>query len=165
MITGSLSFPVDAGQVTVSFLQMLILLLTVGLMAGFTWLIRATPLGRAQRATEQDAAMAALLGVDVQSTISTTFVLGAGLAAVAGLIVTLYYGVIDFSMGFTAGIKAFTAAVLGRHRLAPGAVLGGFLIGLIEAFGRAISASLQGLSCLRGFDSGADFPSHRLARP
>jgi branched-chain amino acid transport system permease protein len=77
--------------------------------------------------------MAALLGVDVQSTISTTFVMGAGLAAVAGLIVTLYYGVIDFSMGYTAGIKAFTAAVLGGIGSLPGAVLGGFLIGLIEA--------------------------------
>jgi branched-chain amino acid transport system permease protein len=133
VITGSVSLPVGGGQVTVSFLQMLILLLTVGLVAGFTWLIRATPLGRAQRATEQDAGMAALLGVDVQSTISTTFVMGAGLAAVAGLIVTLYYGVIDFSMGYTAGIKAFTAAVLGGIGSLPGAVLGGFLIGLIEA--------------------------------
>jgi branched-chain amino acid transport system permease protein len=133
LITGSVSFPVAAGQVTVSFLQMLILLLTLGLMAGLVWLIRATPLGRAQRATEQDATMAALLGVDVQRTISTTFIIGAGLAAVAGLIVTLYYGVIDFSMGFTAGIKAFTAAVLGGIGSLPGAVLGGFAIGLIEA--------------------------------
>jgi len=133
LITGSMTFPVERGQVTISFLQVAILLLTIALMAGFTWLIKVTPLGRAQRATEQDAAMAALLGVDVESTISATFVIGAGLAAVAGLIVTLYYGVIDFSMGFTAGIKAFTAAVLGGIGSLPGAVLGGFLIGLIEA--------------------------------
>jgi branched-chain amino acid transport system permease protein len=133
LITGSVSFPVDRGQVTISLLQILILLLTIGLMAGLAWLIRATPLGRAQRATEQDATMAALLGVNVEATISTTFVIGAGLAAVAGLIVTLYYGVIDFYIGFTAGIKAFTAAVLGGIGSLPGAVLGGFLIGLIEA--------------------------------
>jgi branched-chain amino acid transport system permease protein len=133
MITGSMSFPVAGGQVSVSLLQILILLLTIALMVGFTWLIRATPLGRAQRATEQDAVMAALLGVDVDRTISATFVIGAGLAAVAGLIVTVYYGVIDFYIGFAAGIKAFTAAVLGGIGSLPGAVLGGFLIGVIEA--------------------------------
>ena len=78
--------------------------------------------------------MAALVGVDVDRTISLTFVLGAGLAAVAGVMVTLYYGVIDFYIGFLAGIKAFTAAVLGGIGSVPGAMLGGLLIGLIEAF-------------------------------
>jgi branched-chain amino acid transport system permease protein len=133
LITGSMSFPVRGGEVTISLLQILILLLTIALMAGLTWVIRATRLGRAQRATEQDAVMAALLGVDVERTISTTFVIGAGLAAVAGLIVAVYYGVIDFYIGFNAGIKAFTAAVLGGIGSLPGAVLGGFLIGLVEA--------------------------------
>ncbi|HTC18621.1 MAG TPA: branched-chain amino acid ABC transporter permease LivH, partial [Stellaceae bacterium] len=90
-------------------------------------------LGRAQRACEQDMTMAALLGIDVDRTISWTFVLGASLAAVAGLMVTLYYGVIDFFIGFLAGIKAFTAAVLGGIGSLPGAMLGGFIIGLIEA--------------------------------
>jgi len=78
--------------------------------------------------------MAALLGVDVDRTISTTFLIGAALAAVAGMMVTLYYGVIDFFIGFIAGMKAFTAAVLGGIGSLPGAVLGGFLIGIIEAF-------------------------------
>ena len=133
LITGSVSFPVDRGQVTISLLQILILLLTIALMAILTWVIRMTSLGRAQRATEQDATMAALLGVNVEATISSTFVIGAALAAIAGLIVMLYYGVIDFYIGFTAGIKAFTAAVLGGIGSLPGAVLGGFLIGLIEA--------------------------------
>ncbi len=77
--------------------------------------------------------MAALLGVNVDRVISTTFILGAALAAVAGLMVTLYYGVIDFYIGFIAGIKAFTAAVLGGIGSLPGAMLGGLLIGLIEA--------------------------------
>jgi branched-chain amino acid transport system permease protein len=78
--------------------------------------------------------MAALVGVDVDRTISLTFVTGASLAAVAGFMVTLYYGVIDFYIGFLAGVKAFTAAVLGGIGSLPGAMLGGLLIGLIEAF-------------------------------
>ena len=78
--------------------------------------------------------MAALVGVDVDRTISLTFALGAALAAVAGVMVTMYYGVIDFYIGFLAGIKAFTAAVLGGIGSVPGAMLGGLLIGLIEAF-------------------------------
>lgn len=120
--------------VNLSYLQIAIMALTVLLMALFTWIITSTPLGRAQRATEQDMKMAALLGVDVDRIVSATFVIGATLAAVAGFMVTLYYGVIDFYIGFLAGIKAFTAAVLGGIGSLPGAMLGGLLIGLIEAF-------------------------------
>lgn len=121
-------------SVHLSVLQIVIVVLTLVLMAAFTWIITRTPLGRAQRATEQDMKMAALLGVDVDRIISATFVMGAMLAAVAGFMVTLYYGVIDFYIGFLAGIKAFTAAVLGGIGSLPGAMLGGLLIGLIEAF-------------------------------
>jgi branched-chain amino acid transport system permease protein len=121
-------------SVQVSYLQIFILVLTVALMVGFSLLIGATPLGRAQRACEQDMTMAALLGIDVDRTISMTFIIGAALAAVAGMMVTLYYGVIDFFIGFLAGVKAFTAAVLGGIGSLPGAMLGGLLIGLIEAF-------------------------------
>ena len=121
-------------QVTVGTLQIFIVVLTLALMFGFNKLIAATSLGRAQRATEQDMGMAALLGVNVDRVISTTFVMGAALAAIAGLMVTLYYGVIDFYIGFLAGVKAFTAAVLGGIGSLPGAMLGGFLIGMIEAF-------------------------------
>lgn len=78
--------------------------------------------------------MAALLGIDTDRTISLTFVIGAALAAVAGMMYLLYYGVIDFFIGFVAGIKAFTAAVLGGIGSLPGAVLGALLIGLIETF-------------------------------
>ncbi|MFN3076159.1 MAG: ABC transporter permease subunit [Alphaproteobacteria bacterium] len=120
--------------VTVSYLQLLIWGLTLALMAGFTWVITRTSLGRQQRACEQDSTMAALVGIDVDRTISLTFVLGAGLAAVAGLVATLLYGDVTFFMGFVAGIKAFTAAVLGGIGSLPGAVLGGVLIGLIETF-------------------------------
>jgi branched-chain amino acid transport system permease protein len=120
-------------QVTMSWMQVIVIALTAVLMVALTWIITSTPLGRAQRATEQDQTMAALSGVDVNRTISITFIIGAALAAVAGLMVTLYYGVIDFYIGFLAGIKAFTAAVLGGIGSIPGAVLGGFLIGIIEA--------------------------------
>ncbi|GEO41163.1 branched-chain amino acid transport system permease protein [Skermanella aerolata] len=124
----------DGFAVSISYLQIIIILLTTALMAGFTLLITRTELGRAQRACEQDKTMAGLLGVNVDRTISLTFVLGAALAAVAGVMVTLYYGVIDFFIGFLAGVKAFTAAVLGGIGSLPGAMLGGLLIGLIEAF-------------------------------
>jgi branched-chain amino acid transport system permease protein len=120
--------------VQMSYLQFIIIVLTLALMVGFSAVIAATPLGRAQRACEQDMTMAALLGIDVDRTISLTFVIGAALAAVAGLMVTLYYGVIDFFIGFLAGVKAFTAAVLGGIGSLPGAMLGGLVIGLIEAF-------------------------------
>jgi branched-chain amino acid transport system permease protein len=126
--------PATGFQITLGTLQIAIVVITIALMLGFNWFIAKTPLGRAQRATEQDMGMAALLGVNVDRVISTTFVLGAALAAVAGMMVMLYYGVIDFYIGFLAGIKAFTAAVLGGVGSLPGAMLGGFLIGLIEAF-------------------------------
>ena len=119
--------------VTLSYLQILILLLTIVLMVVFTLVIGRTSLGRQQRSCEQDRDMAALLGVNVDRTISLTFVMGAVLASVAGLIFLLNYGVIDFYIGFLAGIKAFTAAVLGGIGSVPGAMLGGLLIGLIEA--------------------------------
>ncbi|MSO85154.1 MAG: branched-chain amino acid ABC transporter permease LivH [Rhodospirillales bacterium] len=124
----------DDFVVTLSTMQILIVVLTVTLMAGFTLLIQRTALGRAQRACEQDLKMAALVGVDVDRTIALTFVMGAVLASVAGLIFLLHYGVVDFHIGFNAGIKAFTAAVLGGIGSLPGAMLGGLLIGLIEAF-------------------------------
>jgi branched-chain amino acid transport system permease protein len=120
--------------VSLSYMQIIIVTVTVVLMASFSLLIAQTSLGRAQRACEQDRTMAALLGINVDRTISLTFVMGAALAAVAGLMFVLYYGVIDFYIGFLAGIKAFTAAVLGGIGSLPGAMLGGLLIGLIETF-------------------------------
>ena len=114
--------------------QIMIIFVTVALMIGFTMVIRHTSLGRQQRACEQDMKMAALLGVNIDRTISLTFVLGAALACVAGLMVTLYYGFIDFYIGFVAGIKAFSAAVLGGVGSLPGAMLGGLLLGFIEVF-------------------------------
>jgi branched-chain amino acid transport system permease protein len=122
------------GDARISFTQLIVIATTLVLMLGFTAVIARTALGRAQRACEQDMKMAALLGVNVDRTISLTFVLGAALAAVAGLMHLLLYGVIDHYIGFVAGVKAFTAAVLGGIGSLPGAMLGGLLIGLIETF-------------------------------
>jgi branched-chain amino acid transport system permease protein len=120
--------------VQVSNVQIIIVVTTLALMAAFSWLVSATRLGRNMRACEQDLKMASLIGVDVDRTISLTFVIGAALAAVAGIMYLIYYGVIDFFIGFIAGVKAFTAAVLGGIGSLPGAMLGGLLIGLIETF-------------------------------
>lgn len=124
----------DGYQVTLAYKQIIIMVVTAGLLFGFWWLVQKTPLGRAQRACEQDRKMAALLGINVDRTISLTFVIGAALAAVAGVMYLMYYGVVNFADGFVPGVKAFTAAVLGGIGSLPGAVLGGLLIGLIETF-------------------------------
>ncbi len=121
-------------NVTLSYKQIMIVAVTAVLLAAFWYLVQRTSLGRAQRACEQDRKMAALLGVDVDRTISLTFVIGAALAAVAGVLFLSYYGVVNFADGFIPGVKAFTAAVLGGIGSLPGAVLGGLLIGLIEVF-------------------------------
>jgi branched-chain amino acid transport system permease protein len=118
--------------VTLSYKQLIIWLITALLLVAFWYLVTKTPLGRAQRACEQDQKMAALVGIDVDRTISITFIIGAALAAVAGTMYLMYYGVVNFADGFNPGIKAFTAAVLGGIGSLPGAVLGGLLIGLIE---------------------------------
>jgi branched-chain amino acid transport system permease protein len=132
IVTGGYELFVQNGfEVSLSNIQILIIVTTVVLMGVFWLIITRTSLGRSQRACEQDRTMAALSGVDVDRTISLTFVMGAALAAVAGL---LYLGVIDFYIGFVAGIKAFTAAVLGGIGSLPGAMLGGIIIGLIETF-------------------------------
>jgi branched-chain amino acid transport system permease protein len=121
-------------DVAVSYQQLVIWGITAVLLGAFWYLVRKTSLGRAQRACEQDQKMAALVGVNVDRTISITFVIAAALAAVAGTLYLMYYGVVNFADGFLPGIKAFTAAVLGGIGSLPGAMLGGLLIGLIEAF-------------------------------
>jgi branched-chain amino acid transport system permease protein len=123
----------EVGAMTFSLKQIVIFTVTAALLAVFWYLVNKTPLGRAQRACEQDRKMAALLGIDVDRTISITFVMGAALAAVAGTMYLMYYGVVVFSDGFVPGVKAFTAAVLGGIGSIPGAVVGGILIGVIES--------------------------------
>ncbi|RDJ27331.1 branched-chain amino acid ABC transporter permease LivH [Bosea caraganae] len=120
--------------VTINYKQIVIILTTVILLAVFWYIVQKTPLGRAQRACEQDRKMAGLLGIDVDRTISITFIMGAALAAVAGVMYLVYYGSVNSADGFVPGVKAFTAAVLGGIGSLPGAVIGGLLIGLIEIF-------------------------------
>ena len=112
---------------------MVIIIVTAILLTCFWYLVNKTPLGRAQRSCEQDRKMAALLGIDVDRTISMTFVMGACSPQSPVRCYLMFYGVISFTDGFVPGVKAFTAAVLGGIGSLPGAVVGGLLIGLIEA--------------------------------
>ena len=104
-------------------------------MAGLLVLVHRTRLGRAMRATAQNPEVAGLMGVNVNTVISFTFVIGSALAAVAGMMVGAYYGIAHYFMGFMLGLKAFTAAVLGGIGNLAGAMLGGLLLGMIESLG------------------------------
>ena len=119
--------------VQITLVQLMIILVSLSSMALLTWLIQRTSLGRQCRATQQDRRMAAILGINTDRTISIVFVIGASMAAIAGVLVTLNYGSFDFYIGFVTGIKAFTAAVLGGIGSLPGAMLGGLVLGLAEA--------------------------------
>jgi branched-chain amino acid transport system permease protein len=134
-------FTFGKGGIVVSHKQLIIIAVTALLLAVFWYLVQRTSLGRAQRACEQDRRIAALLGINVDRTISITFVMGAALASVAGLLYVLQYGSVNFADGFVPGVKAFTAAVLGGIGSLPGAVLGGLMIGLIEALWAAYVSS------------------------
>ncbi|HLV18623.1 MAG TPA: high-affinity branched-chain amino acid ABC transporter permease LivH [Pseudomonas sp.] len=121
--------------VTISYMQVLIFVVTFVAMLGLSLFISRSRLGRACRACAEDLKMANLLGINTNQIIALTFVIGAALAAVAGVLLGMQYGVINPHLGFLAGIKAFTAAVLGGIGSIPGAVLGGLLLGVAEAFG------------------------------
>jgi branched-chain amino acid transport system permease protein len=126
----------------VSPVQIYILTASILIMVGLHFFVARTRLGKAMRATSQDRVMAGLVGININQVISITFMIGSALAAVAGVMVTLYYGVVHFFMGYLAGIKAFTAAVLGGIGSIPGAMLGGFMLGLIENFGASYISSV-----------------------
>jgi branched-chain amino acid transport system permease protein len=125
----------------ISYLQILILSASFILMAALHLFIKKTKLGTAMRATSQDSEMASLVGINVDGVIATTFVIGSILAAAAGVMVAMYYGSVNFFIGYTAGIKAFTAAVLGGIGNIPGAMLGGLLLGLVEGLGASYISS------------------------
>ena len=114
--------------------ELVILITTVIVMAALSILIKYTRIGKAMRATAQDKTMAMLVGIDINRMISITFIIGSALAAIAGVLIASYIGQINFYIGFIAGIKAFTAAVLGGIGSIPGAVFGGLVLGLTESF-------------------------------
>lgn len=126
----------------ISPVQIFILSASMLIMVALSLFVAKTRLGKAMRATSQDRVMAGLVGININRVISVTFMIGSALAAVAGVMVTLYYGVVHFFMGYLAGIKAFTAAVLGGIGSIPGAMLGGFMLGLIENFGASYISSV-----------------------
>jgi len=136
--------PINLGGPVISVTQVLILVTTVVLLAALMWLVNKTKLGRAMRATAENPKVAALMGVKPDFVISATFVIGAALAAVAGLMWAANYGTAQHTMGFMPGLKAFTAAVLGGIGNLAGAMVGGVLLGLIEAIGAGYLGELTG---------------------
>jgi branched-chain amino acid transport system permease protein len=126
---------VELGWISISYFQIFIILASVLLMLGLYLFIQKTRVGKAMRAVAEDKQAASLMGIDVNRIILVTFILGSALAAAAGVMVGIYYTQINHMMGFIPGIKAFTAAVLGGIGNVPGAMLGGFFLGLAEALG------------------------------
>ncbi len=125
-------------------LQAFIFVLACTIMAGLLWFIKASRIGKAMRATEQNPDVAGLMGIDTNRIIAFTFLLGSALGAIAGVMVVLYYGLGHYFMGFMLGMKAFTAAVLGGIGNVPGAMLGGMLLGLIESLASGYIGDLTG---------------------
>ncbi len=129
---------------TVSSVQLSIWFVSTCMMAGLSWIIYRTRLGIAMRATSQNAQVAGLMGIDINRVIAATFAIGATLAAIAGVMVGTYYGIAHYTMGSLLGLKAFCAAVLGGIGNLPGAMLGGLILGVVEALGAGYIGDLTG---------------------
>ena len=138
------STPINIGGAVISPTQVMILGVTALSLAVLMWLVNATKLGRAMRATAENPRVAALMGVKPDMVISATFIIGAILAAIAGVMFASNYGTVQHSMGFLPGLKAFTAAVFGGIGNLAGAVVGGILLGLIESIGSGYIGALTG---------------------
>lgn len=136
--------PIHVGGATVTDVQIGILLLSALMMGALVLLVQKTKLGRAMRATAQSPEVAGLMGVNTNHVISLTFVIGSALAAIAGVMVSAYYGIAHYYMGFLLGLKAFSAAVLGGIGNIAGAMLGGLLLGVIESLGAGYIGPLTG---------------------
>jgi branched-chain amino acid transport system permease protein len=138
------SEPINLGGPVISVVQIMILVTTGVILLALLWLVNKTKLGRAMRATAENPRVAALMGVRPDMVISATFIIGAALAAVAGVMWAANYGTVQHAMGFLPGLKAFTAAVLGGIGNLAGAMVGGVLLGLIEALGAGYLGDLTG---------------------
>ncbi len=141
-MTGLLAERYQLGGVVVTMQQILILAITILLMVVLQFIVKRTRIGRAMRATSLDNDAAQLMGINVDTTISFTFVLGSALAGAAGVLVGVYYNSINPLMGMMPGLKAFVAAVLGGIGLIPGAMIGGYLIGIVEVFVSGYGSSM-----------------------
>ena len=137
------------GGAAITTVQIAILAICLCLMASLAILVYRTPLGTAMRATAQNPQVAGLMGVDVNRVIAATFVIGAALGAVAGVLFGTYYGIAQYTMGSILGLKAFSAAVLGGIGNIPGAMLGGLLLGLVEALGAGYIGDITDLCSYR----------------
>ncbi|MDP1651478.1 MAG: branched-chain amino acid ABC transporter permease [Rhodocyclaceae bacterium] len=133
------------GGAAISTVQIAIILLSLAMMGGLTWFVYRTRFGIAIRATAEDVRVAALMGIDANRVIAATFIIGAGLGAVAGVMVGTYYGIAHYTMGFSLGLKAFSAAVLGGIGNLAGAMLGGLVLGLVEALGTGYISEITDL--------------------
>lgn len=133
LIEGTLRFGGETDYVQITTVQLLIVVVSFVAMGILTYIIHKTSLGRQCRATQQDLKMANILGINTDRVISSVFLIGAAMAAIAGVLVSFNYGSFDFYIGFVTGIKAFTAAVLGGIGSLPGAMLGGLILGLSES--------------------------------
>ncbi len=149
--TRSYHFTASETSATITNVQIAIILLSVAMMAGLIALVYKTRIGIAMRATSQNPQVAGLMGISIDRVISFTFLIGAGLGAVAGVMVGSYYGIAHYQMGFLLGLKAFSAAVLGGIGNLGGAVVGGILIGLIEAFGAGYMGDVTNVCTLDKF--------------
>ena len=129
----------------ISNIQVAIIVTSIAMMAGLLALVYRTKIGIAMRATSQNPQVAGLMGINIDQVISITFVIGAALGAVAGVMVGTYYGIAHYQMGFVLGLKAFSAAVLGGIGNIPGAMLGGVLLGIVEALGAGYIGDLTNL--------------------
>jgi branched-chain amino acid transport system permease protein len=141
-IIPSVNFDVAGASITA--VQIAIIALSALMMAGLSWMVYRTRMGVAMRAVSQNPDVAGLMGINIDRVISFTFIVGAALAAVAGVMIGTYYGIAHYSMGALLGLKAFCAAVLGGIGNVPGAMLGGLLLGLVEALGAGYIGDLTG---------------------
>lgn len=133
LLEGAFKLNIGEGFVQLTYTKVFILIAAFVGMALLTYVIQYTKLGRMCRATQQDRKMASILGINTDRVISYVFVIGAAMAALAGVLITMNYGTFDFYAGFIIGIKAFTAAVLGGIGSLPGAMLGGLILGVAES--------------------------------
>lgn len=136
---GSAGFKLFGAQIT--YFQTFIIVVSSVLMVCLHIFVTRTRTGKAMRAVAQDKLMSALVGINIDTVISVTFIIGSGLAAVAGIMIAMYYGLVNYSIGYVAGIKAFTAAVLGGIGSLPGAMFGGIFLGLVESLGASYISS------------------------